>query len=551
MNNICKRPCDDSCFRSVWTRGFALVAIGLLSVVASCSRTPNYDDVPDSPIGGNTPQKNHLVSAMETLDHIDRFQPKQAKQLVLFHLNLWGAEQKVEGEWTADPQLALLPKQLTRQIDLDWLTRTRFDVDDMRAIRDAMMMRTIVRNVRKQQREWQRRYPEEGKEFARLSKLQPYSIRDDRLGENAAQKLQLAAALFDWTVRNIRLDLMPNPSPYKANVKASSKLAPAFATPGTRLTVWETLLLGHGDALERAKVFVRLARQAKIDVVLLHPDEGPDSSTWLAAVMIEDHDEEAKENKNASPQKHLYLFDLALGLPVPGPQTKENAPASPITTWKQIRQNPSLLRALDITVPAKPATDGGDSIGSPIEYQYPITKSELGRMIAWIDAPPVTLSRRMQLVESRLSGKSKVVLTVDPSSIRKWLRTCDGIADVRLWTIPYETRIYHERLAQIRKAIRAAQRDDNQKRLQSLKTMYDAKSARTILWNHRVLHHRMLQLFRGRMLQLQGKFVPKDNDDESGARPLYLRSRWSVDPKACVPHQPYRPKKLHFSVACR
>ena len=57
------------------------------------------------------------------------------------------------------------------------------------------------------------------------------------------------AKLFDWTIRNIALD------------RDSLDRTPQMP--------WETLLLGHGTAMERAWVFILLARQQGLDAAVL------------------------------------------------------------------------------------------------------------------------------------------------------------------------------------------------------------------------------------------------------------------------------------------
>ena len=126
---------------------------------------------------------------------------------------------------------------------------------------------------------------------------------------NTLDDRQRVAKLFDWTVRNIELD------------RNSLERTPQMP--------WETLLLGHGTAMERAWVFILLARQQGIDAAVLAttiaPTGEPEASAsggkahgrlatapvpmadlrpWCAAVLIEGQ---------------LYLFDTALGLPIPAP----------------------------------------------------------------------------------------------------------------------------------------------------------------------------------------------------------------------------------------
>ena len=120
-----------------------------------------------------------------------------------------------------------------------------------------------------------------------------------------------AARLFDWTVRNIQLERDESP---RQRVPRQP---------------WQVLLLGRGTAIERAWVFMLLARQQQLDVVLLAT---PDRQTagqwhlWLPAQLVEGQ---------------LYLFDTELGLAVPGPK------GHGVATLEQAASDGSLLRRLD------------------------------------------------------------------------------------------------------------------------------------------------------------------------------------------------------------
>src|SRR5690606_32524349 len=102
----------------------------------------------------------------------------------------------------------------------------------------------------------------------------------------------------DWTIRNIQLDDEP------------SRIISATSEKGVPMTMREVLLFGHGDYLHRAAVFMLLARQANLPVVLLAlPDSRRDDGLrpWVTALLVDDD---------------LYLFDTELGLPIPGPDGK-------------------------------------------------------------------------------------------------------------------------------------------------------------------------------------------------------------------------------------
>lgn len=100
-------------------------------------------------------------------------------------------------------------------------------------------------------------------------------------------------------------------------------------------TPYELYLLGKGTASDRAWLFVNTLRALRIDSVVLIPanaeDPGMsgDATPLLVAVPIEGE---------------LYLFDPALGIPIPGPDSEKGGlrPA----TLKQVQAQPELLSNL-------------------------------------------------------------------------------------------------------------------------------------------------------------------------------------------------------------
>jgi len=229
----------------------------------------------------------------------------------------------------------------------------------------------------------------------------------------------VAARLFDWTVRNIQLnELLPYPT---ADAEpsadgegeaptASSPLLEAKAGPGYTTYPWQTLTFGRGDAWQRARVFILLARQRQIDVVMLAFDDTEESPRpWLPAALIDDQ---------------LYLFDTSLGLPIPGPG------GFGIATLEQVRKDRSLLSELDVG-----------------EHTYAPAEADFDKVVALIDASPNSLSRRMRLIDSQRAGGQQLVLSANPSGLAERLRQCSEISNVELWRTPYETWVYRTALS--------------------------------------------------------------------------------------------------------
>ncbi len=217
---------------------------------------------------------------------------------------------------------------------------------------------------------------------------------------DAVDELNQAKQLFDWTVRNVQLDR-------DAAAEGPDQLR-VLQQP------WETLLFGRGTATDRAWLFILLARQAGIDAALLEIDD-PDETTgqrmppWVAVLS----------------QGQLYLFEPMLGLPIPAPDGIQRGASGQLdirpATLAEVADDDALLRQLDVG-----------------ELRYPVQSSQLERVVALLEASPAYLSQRMKLLESRLTGDERLVVTTDPSAQAERFKACQHVADVRLWELPYQ-----------------------------------------------------------------------------------------------------------------
>ncbi|HKD38244.1 MAG TPA: hypothetical protein VKB78_15630 [Pirellulales bacterium] len=226
-------------------------------------------------------------------------------------------------------------------------------------------------------------------------------LRDisDHARGRTTDDLAVAEALFDWTIRNIELiDVPAKPTAAQALLaKLVNRRLPA-----------DVILHGHGTMTQRAWVFMLLGRQQQLDIVMLavpDPDRGGQPRPWLPALLY---------------KGQLYLFDTSLGLPIPGPGGKG------IATLAQAAEDESILKNLDLDE----------------AHHYPIKAAEAKQAMAFIEASPGYLSRRMRLLESQLVSQEKMVLTASPKQIAKQLKDVAHLSpDVKLWTLPYETYV--------------------------------------------------------------------------------------------------------------
>jgi hypothetical protein len=278
---------------------------------------------------------------------------------VVVWLNQWLRQSEKIADWQIDPLLETLdPKlradpQLAPYLAKQAFEAAAFEPHEGRLLQEAVWMRDIAR--------WAR-----GESF------------DD---------LQRAAALFDWTIRNVQLETDENRLAHRP---------------------WQVLLYGRGTAEQRAWIFALLCRQLGLDVVML-ATKPPDAAAagqdvakfWLPALVQGDE---------------LYLFDTRLGLPIPG------AFGEGIATLNQVLDDDSVLRQLDLE--AAP---------------YPITSARLENVTAYVVADSLDLSRRALQLEANLTGDERVTLSVQPREIGDILREFPHMGEVRLWAVPFET----------------------------------------------------------------------------------------------------------------
>jgi hypothetical protein len=259
-----------------------------------------------------------------------------------------------------------------------------------------------------------------------------------------SQPLAVGQGLFDWVVRNIQIE--------RDNTVAVPHLPR------------ETLLLGRGTAADRAWLFSLLARQQGLDVVMLglsSKEAADEPRFWLPALFVDGE---------------LYLFDTRLGLPIAGPDGK------PVATLKEVLADEKLLRSMDL------------EMDLPQQRPYPVRVADLERIVILLEASPVYLSHRMQLVESDVLGKETLTLTVRPSALAARVATHPNVASVQLWQLPYER-------------IRAAERMERETQQKAQAEFFAFGPPTAVLLQARVLH-------------LMGSF-----DGDKGANALYQMAR--------------------------
>lgn len=389
--------------------------LAILLAVAGCREpAPLLEDNPEVV---ETEYSDELLAvALENLGQLERYRSGEMLETIVERLNQWTATQPATPQWYRDPLLDTLPKQLAGLPVLEELGSTKFPRHDGAILQQAVWLRDVAR--------WAR-------------------------GEKV-DELSRAVRLFDWTVRNIQLDPMPDPSDEPGN-----------ATPLGRFP-WETLLLGHGGVLERAWVYIELLRQEGIDAAMLALPalEASDSEVpraWTIGVLI---------------GGEVYLFDPVLGLPIPGPDgmtlDDDGRPQLRPTTLAEAAADPAILHRLDLDE-ATP---------------YPASSNDLKKVIAMVVAAPTALSQRMKMVESQLVGEQKLVLTVDAAAQGERFAAVPHVVGARLWAYPYVTIARQVTIGDNPDLVRT--------RLMEMAPFHVAQDAP--LWKGRVLH------FKGRFI---------------------------------------------------
>ena len=343
----------------------------------------------------------------------------QMPSAVIDQLNRWLASQNFKEPWRPDALLATLPEPLAALPAVKALGDSKFANPEAAALREAVWLRDISNRV---------------------------------CGE-ASDDLERARRLFDWTVRNVQLDPAAT-----AEQKEERAAPPCLA--------WHVLALGHGQAEDRAWLFMLLARQQALDVVLLEPAGGERRA--LLGLFVKDQ---------------LHLFDAELGLPLPGPEPDA------VATLSQVAGDDALLRKLDLDA----------------DRAYPLHAADLAKVTAYVEASPLYLERRAAMIEARLTGEEKLALSVDASGLAERLASCAQVGEVKLWPLPYE------RLQAL--AIRSSQ---GVKQLagefQVLMTVYDHVVKKKVEFS--------MGLWRGRVQQLLGRFT-----GENGANYYFQLAR--------------------------
>ncbi len=307
--------------------------------------------------------------AIARISQYERYDSPEWLQHAVGRLDQWVQDQPPVPDWELTPLVEGLSEPFREMPEVQSLDRLEFPGSDVYAFQEAAWLHDVA--------EWAR--------------------------GDAVDELDQAKQLFDWTMRNVQSQ------PITAR-DASGRAFRLLQRP------WETLLLGSGSSTDRAWLFVLLARQQGIDAALLaltDPSD-PDSKNaalWAVGVLIEGD---------------IYVFEPALGLPIPGPDGLQRAESGALdvqpATLAEVAADDALLRQLDVT-----------------GYRYPVDSAAVQRVVALVEGSPAYLSHRMKAVESQLASSEAMVLTTDATAQAERFEACEHVVAARLWEVPYET----------------------------------------------------------------------------------------------------------------
>lgn len=431
----------------------------------------------------NASRQDHLGETVSLLDEYIGLNEEKARQKIVYHVNDWLRENanRDAAAGKSDAEASPLPRIVESFSDMvpgdaiaGAIARPEFSTADVPLLRDANMFRHVAAWIDTPLRA----DPLLSSWFEQLrGAAQTETTRDAEselpvMTTSEIDRLQSAARLFDWTIRNIALEADQLPVPPGMQLPPMPPGIP-FEGPGFRQSDYQTLWRGRGDWLQRCGVFTQLCLQAGIPTAVLatQSDETGLRTPWSVGVLI---------------GEQIFLFEPRLGLPIPGPDQ------TGIATLTQARKDPTVMRRLNVAG----------------FFDYPLSRTDIQQSVALLNVRIENLSSRMRMLESGLTGDRRMTLWVDADSWAERFDAVSGVAGVRIWEIPTLAEAYADAMEMF------AERDP------MFGFWYRSRFA---LLDANVSANN--NLAQGRWRHLIGQFVDDDLDDELGARTHYLQQR--------------------------
>jgi len=455
--------------KTAWLLCSCVTLSGVVSL-SGCNQT-DISEIEDLQAVSVFTRSDQLPRTFKYITSRQRYERDQFEQDVTSGLNRWiGAldPADLQVDWSVPDFLDQLPEPIQQVGMLDDLDQISFDTSDANFIQQRYWMSEIARRIGRPELSdaesadpnrvfdfnWLLNLARQQMDPSELEQLaDSRSLLADAVGKlhpeltaEEADDLAVTLRLFDWTIRNIMLeatDAWPDPATVERDRIADPAMAlnsqwpPALGVigPGYPLPPWKALTHGRGDYIERAQVFLGLVEQADLLGVMLAV---PTGSSESAAVPADAASPDAATGSQAATQRpylewlpavligdQLYLFDTELGLPLPGKLPGQ------IATFQQVRSDPALLKQLQLTP---------DESTEPIDYR--VTFEQLEQVMALLNVSPESTSKRMAILESKLSGEYRIQLASSPQDIDARVAHLPDSMPVRPWHIPWSASLF-------------------------------------------------------------------------------------------------------------
>ena len=400
--------------------GFSLFAYSLILTVTFAlggCESNSISDIEDLQTVSVFSQGDQLSRTMEYIQSLERYEAIEFRDKVNSGLNRWITSvdaQEESDRWRRTELLDSLPDPVKDCSAFLGIASESFSSNDANFVQQAYWIKSLASRIVDEHQIWSfqpyfqqaikglddqaKRELGESNDLLveSVKRLHPDLSDNPQEGSATSPVDQLSTALkfFDWTVRNVQLMETPSwPSGDELRKLATAKeitdesWPPSTGAPGPGYVryPWQVLTYGKGDQLDRMEVFLLLCAQIDLDACVLAVESEEGSTRpyreWVAAVLIQDR---------------LFLFDMELGLPIPGKR-----PGS-VATLTDVVEEPELLRSLDLSVE--------ESID---KMDYWVLAEDLQNVTALILGSPESLSKRMAIMESKLTGDSRLRLTLD------------------------------------------------------------------------------------------------------------------------------------------
>ena len=240
---------------------------------------------------------------MDFLNRIDEFDPAQARPRSATTCSNGSSNSRRTLTWISDPLAGRLPKRFQPLVSSDQLADLGLEAYDVQMLQEATWLRDVANSVVRQQ--------QMPPDLRRLIDSTRPVVDADRQND-----LTHALRLFDWTVRNLQLEQIQQ----DGQQRFGSDLI---------LQCWESLLMGRGTLEEKSRVFMLLARQLGVTVVMLGMDTA-DAAEHHASLAA----------RGAARRRTLTCWTCGWDWPILGPDGKA------VATLEQVLEQPELLQRM-------------------------------------------------------------------------------------------------------------------------------------------------------------------------------------------------------------